>query len=450
MLTYREGIPDRVLPTSSVAPPPPIRPANAAPRAAYRVGMPPAPPPPDDLEALLLHADWLRRLATCLVHDGAEADDLVQETWMAALRSPPEAGRPPRPWLARVVRNVVLMRQRSAGRRHAREREVPAAGMAAGTVNAGTVSADVVLERLELQRVVVALANELEEPFRTAVVLRFFEGREPAEIARREGIPAGTVRWRVSEGLRRLRLRLDEAHGGRREAWRALVLPLTVASPPAAAPGPGARARPGVGGGGSGAAIGAGVLALGLVVVALWKGAGPWRAPDPARDRVASARVAPSAAPTTQRPEAEPMTMKKPTTKAAALFGVVLPALVASAEGAKPLPRAEAIAFCIEQREWIVQKCRDEFADLLVERVPAEQREAARAKWLKEITEGGTGPLEPRQQKCAAELDKKAQLASISTYAARDAIRACQREPDCKVALPCGLQVMFGQGPKPH
>lgn len=37
------------------------------------------------------------------------------------------------------------------------------------------------------------------------------------EIARAQGIPAGTVRWRLSEGLRRLRAQLDEAHGGNRE-----------------------------------------------------------------------------------------------------------------------------------------------------------------------------------------------------------------------------------------
>jgi hypothetical protein len=139
---------------------------------------------------------------------------------------------------------------------------------------------------------------------------------------------------------------------------------------------------------------------------------------------------------------------KNPGKNAAVLFGVVLPALVATAEGQKPLPRDEAIAFCVEQREWIVQKCKDEFADMLVERVPPDLREAKKKDWLKKLEEGGTGPVEPRKQKCAEELDKKAQLASISTYAGRDAIRACQKESDCKTALACARKYMFGPPPK--
>jgi hypothetical protein len=132
-------------------------------------------------------------------------------------------------------------------------------------------------------------------------------------------------------------------------------------------------------------------------------------------------------------------------TKAAALFGVVLPALVASAQEAKPLPRDEAIAFCVQQREWIFERCREEYADLMVSRLPPEKRATAREGWLKQIQEGGSAPLEVRQQKCAAELDKKTQLASISNYADRDAILTCQKESDCKVALACGHKVIFGK-----
>ena len=58
------------------------------------------------IEELLGEAGWLRRLAASLVGDGAQADDLVQETWMAALRRPPRADGEPRPWLARVASNL--------------------------------------------------------------------------------------------------------------------------------------------------------------------------------------------------------------------------------------------------------------------------------------------------------------------------------------------------------
>jgi DNA-directed RNA polymerase specialized sigma24 family protein len=71
---------------------------------------------------LLEHAAWLRRLAGHLVREGTEADDMLQETWEAALASPPDPGRPARPWLARVLANAVRSASRSSARRTARER----------------------------------------------------------------------------------------------------------------------------------------------------------------------------------------------------------------------------------------------------------------------------------------------------------------------------------------
>ena len=66
-----------------------------------------------DPHALLAHAAWLRRLARSLVGDGAAADDLVQETWVAALRRPPAEDRPVRPWLRRVLENAARFRWRA-------------------------------------------------------------------------------------------------------------------------------------------------------------------------------------------------------------------------------------------------------------------------------------------------------------------------------------------------
>lgn len=65
----------------------------------------------------------------------------------------------------------------------------------------------------------------LEEPYRSVLLLRFYEGRDSLEIGRMYGVAAGTIRWRVNEGLRRLRERLDEQEGGlqprpHRWAWR--------------------------------------------------------------------------------------------------------------------------------------------------------------------------------------------------------------------------------------
>jgi DNA-directed RNA polymerase specialized sigma24 family protein len=54
-------------------------------------------------EAILAHGAWLRRLASALAAHEADANDLMQQTYLAAIESPPPAGRPLRPWLGRVL-----------------------------------------------------------------------------------------------------------------------------------------------------------------------------------------------------------------------------------------------------------------------------------------------------------------------------------------------------------
>jgi hypothetical protein len=58
-----------------------------------------------DVAGVLAEAEWLTRLARSLTGDSAEAADAVQETFVAALRSPPDPERPVRPWLRRVLTN---------------------------------------------------------------------------------------------------------------------------------------------------------------------------------------------------------------------------------------------------------------------------------------------------------------------------------------------------------
>lgn len=161
------------------------------------------------VDELLAHAASLRRLATALLGNSGDADDLVQDTYLAALHSPPASNRAPRPWLNQVLRNFARMRARAGAVRkqyamdHAEE-------------DAVSEPADRLLERLQLQGLVAKLVARLEEPYRTAILLRFFEDRQPAEIALALGVPAGTVRWRINEGVRRLRGGLEKRLRARR------------------------------------------------------------------------------------------------------------------------------------------------------------------------------------------------------------------------------------------
>jgi RNA polymerase sigma factor (sigma-70 family) len=166
-------------------------------------------------EQLLADADWLKRLAVRLAGDADDADDLVQESWIAAWRRQPDPGRPLRPWLAKVARDLAGMKRRADGRRALRDEAWAERGVAA--------SPEELLERVRLHRLLVDLVLELEEPQRSTILARFVEGRSAADLARALGVPESTVRGRLRDGLARLRTRLDE-RGGSRKAWAPGVL----------------------------------------------------------------------------------------------------------------------------------------------------------------------------------------------------------------------------------
>ncbi|HTL32681.1 MAG TPA: sigma-70 family RNA polymerase sigma factor, partial [Kofleriaceae bacterium] len=159
-------------------------------------------------DVVLRELAGLRALAQSLVHGDADADDLLQETAIAAITHPPslDEDQPARPWLAAVLRNRWKMDRRSRSRREAREQTVHAADEGArNSSDAG--------DAIDRARVLEKLAGALvalDEPFRTTIVKRYLDGQSAAEIARAAGVPAGTVRWRLKTGLERLRAALDE------------------------------------------------------------------------------------------------------------------------------------------------------------------------------------------------------------------------------------------------
>jgi RNA polymerase sigma factor (sigma-70 family) len=168
-------------------------------------------------EDLLAHAEWMRRLAAALTRDEAAADDAVQTTWLAALEHPPKRDRPLGPWLGTVLRNAIRKRGRADVRRGRRDLAV--------AKSEGVVPAtDEVMGRAEMAELLSSLVAELPEPYRSTISQRYYEDLSPTDIARRQGVPAGTVRSRLHHGLLRLRQRLDERCGNRR-AWMLALLP---------------------------------------------------------------------------------------------------------------------------------------------------------------------------------------------------------------------------------
>ncbi|MEO6775998.1 MAG: sigma-70 family RNA polymerase sigma factor [Kofleriaceae bacterium] len=167
-----------------------------------------------DVAGILGEAEWLTRLARSLTGSAADADDVVQDTFVAALRSPPDPDRPVRPWLRRVATNIVRMRHRGRVRRDAREAVID-------QVAEPTPTPEQLLERARIERTLTELVLALEEPYRTTILLRYREGLTAEAIAKRDRVPAGTVRRRLKTGVDRLRAGMDDSS----KTWRAAFAP---------------------------------------------------------------------------------------------------------------------------------------------------------------------------------------------------------------------------------
>lgn len=175
------------------------------------------------LDELLVHAPWVRRLATELVRDAAAADDLAQEVWLTVMRGAPPTLRNPKAWLASVARSLAFTDARARRRRTAHEQS---RGVDGDAPAAGEVVAEA-----ELERSVAARVLALPEPYRTVLLMRFYRDEKPAEIAQHLGRPVATVKVQLQRGLEKLREELDREHGGSSK-WCVLLAPLLVRRSP--------------------------------------------------------------------------------------------------------------------------------------------------------------------------------------------------------------------------
>jgi len=209
---------------------------------------------PLEITELLQESGWLRALAASLLGRGPDADDLAQDTWLASLRRPPPSGGP-RPWLARVARNLARNERRGRARRSARETFAHEERDPAGP--------DALAQAAEAQRRLAQAVTQLPPELRDVVVLRYFHGLDSPEVGTRLGVPASTVRNRIARALAALRAELDRGRGGR-EAWAALLAPLARPEGAPAALGAGAGIA-------WGSLVPLGALALGLsAMIAAW------------------------------------------------------------------------------------------------------------------------------------------------------------------------------------
>lgn len=214
------------------------------------------------IDTLLAQRAFLRRLARSLVRDRSAADDLEQDTWLAALTQPPTSPHAAISWIASTARRIAGKLRRGGERRARRELATTSRERIDGDVDA--------IHRLELQHAVVAALLALDEPYRTAITMRYLDDRSPSQIAEQLGIPLNTVRAHLRRGLERLRIRVDAVSGGDRRAWCVALAPFATAPLATAGIASGVVAM------GTKSMIGGGlVAATALLSASLWFGSEP-------------------------------------------------------------------------------------------------------------------------------------------------------------------------------
>lgn len=161
------------------------------------------------------HLEWVRRLARSILRDNDGADEVVQEAWIRASKSPPRRGPSERAWLARVVRNLASDRRRAEARR--RDHETVAARKS--LIDEGARPGESQKQREMIERWV----HELRAPYRATMLRHWLEDVPVAVIAAADGVPEATVRTRLRRGAALVRERAELESGGHGMQWLAVV-----------------------------------------------------------------------------------------------------------------------------------------------------------------------------------------------------------------------------------
>jgi len=247
------------------------------------------------LSELLAHRGWVQAVARRLATAECEADDIEQETWVAAIRTPPAHRRSIRGWLFAVATNVARRLNRSRARRATYESRPRVTGPCDSPAELAS--------RADAHRRLVEAVVQLGEPLRQTVLLRYFEGLELREVSERMGVPYETVRKRLRRAVGALRTRLEVEQQTRHSSLAVLLTAVLQPPPTSAAAGLGLA---------TGGVVMGLKIKIGLVAVVLVAGLSAWILLDPEGSRTSApseppARndVAATAAPSTTESPAQ-------------------------------------------------------------------------------------------------------------------------------------------------
>lgn len=152
--------------------------------------------------AVLENSDAAYNLARWLVHNDQDAQDVVQEACVRAIRFHKSCRGEFRPWFLAIVRNTSL----TWLRRGKGDSKVAGGSELADHVAADPLKFDpiAVAERATDVACIRAAVEQLPQILREALVLREMEGLSYKEIGKIAGVPLGTVMSRLARGRMQL------------------------------------------------------------------------------------------------------------------------------------------------------------------------------------------------------------------------------------------------------
>jgi RNA polymerase sigma-70 factor, ECF subfamily len=159
----------------------------------------------------LPYIDDVYRFALSLTRDASDADDVVQETFLRAYRSwhTFQPGSDARRWLFTITRNVFL-RSREREKRHVDLEDGDLESLNSFAVHGQLQrdGSDQILSRIDLGPALRRALDDLDEPFKSAVLLVDLEDQSYEAASQILGVPIGTVRSRLFRGRRILQDKL--------------------------------------------------------------------------------------------------------------------------------------------------------------------------------------------------------------------------------------------------
>jgi RNA polymerase sigma-70 factor, ECF subfamily len=165
----------------------------------------------------LPHLDAVYRFAFRLAGSAADAEDLVQETYLRAYRSWDryEPGTRAKSWLFTICRNAFLRQRQHDSRR---DEVMQKAVFSNGPTEFGAESVLFMPAYQQdpegtfffsvIDRSILEMINGIQPDFREVVLLSDLEGLSYAEIAEVLDVPIGTVKSRLFRGRRMLQEKL--------------------------------------------------------------------------------------------------------------------------------------------------------------------------------------------------------------------------------------------------